>query len=166
MPSGRTRPSHPVWLIVLVVLIGACDYNINLQRGYFVACVYAGAFTVVAPDRRCLTPVSRRGMTVAVAGDLIVGQVDPPEDDRDPAGNDYFIVDTISGRAWIHLAVDEYRKRLVEMDVMKPPRLRKANRFTTLFIRQSPTYTSALADRSRSAFRPAPLGRSDQPPCP
>jgi hypothetical protein len=59
-------------------------------------------------------------------GDLIAGQIDPPEDDRDPVGNGYFIVDTTSGYARIDLAAAEYRRQLMKMGVMK------ANRFMTL----------------------------------
>lgn len=139
MSLARAHRSLQIWPLALALLMVGCDYNISLQHGYFVARVYAGAFVVVAPDRRVVTPISRSGMSIAVVGTLILGQTDPSEDDlaHDAPASHFFIVNTTSGRAWTHLSIAEYRRLLFEMGATKLPRLRRANRFMTLSILQS-----------------------------
>ncbi len=120
--------------LITLALAGCGDYNIQLPRGYFLARIDSGAFAIVNPQNRVITPLSHNGVALAVVGDMVVGQIDPmpPLSGRAELANTFFIVNTATGEAAANLSGENYLAQLRELGIPTPPELVRATRFTTL----------------------------------
>ena len=132
-PSIQVR--RATLFLTVGALLGACsgDYTIQLPNHYFVARVYSGAFFIVNPQNRGVTPSSHEGIALAVVGDSVLGEIDPPPDHTPGrASGGLFVVDTRSNRAWINLSREQYLQTLRGIGIKAPPKLVRVDRFSTL----------------------------------
>jgi hypothetical protein len=131
----RSTKGSLVTLLMVAVPLSGCsgDYNIQLPNHYFVARVYSGAFFIVNPQNHGVTPSSHEGIALAVVGDTLLGEIDPPPDPTlDRLSKGFFVVDTRKGQSWINLSREQYLQTLHGIGVNSPPKLMLVDRFSTL----------------------------------
>ena len=109
------------------------DYTVELPNQYFVARVYEGAFIVVNPQKRVLTEQSQEAIALAVAGDFVVGEIDPPSPSHSASREaSFFVINTRTNEAWLKLSEKDYLQRLRMQGIKAPRRLVLVDRFVTL----------------------------------
>ena len=134
MRAVRERNRYVVFAVVAVCLACNRDYTIQLPNGYFVARVYSGAFAIVNPANRVVTEQSRHGIALAVAGDIVIGEIDPssPNGPHLAESGRLFVINTRTNEMWLTLTRKEYLDRLRSLDIDVPRRLVHVDRFVTL----------------------------------
>ncbi len=127
------KPDRSILFAALAICLGCNqDFTIQLPNGYFVARVHSGAFAIVNPSNRAVTDQSHQGIAVAVADDVVMGEIDPTAPDPDPAAARHFVINTKTNEVWHKLSRQEYLRRLQSVGIKAPPRLVLVDRFVTL----------------------------------
>jgi hypothetical protein len=109
------------------------DYTIQLPNDYFVARVSPGVFAVVDPQNRVVTEQSHRGIALAVAGDIVLGEIDPAsKPSADLRTHGFFVINTRTNESWLKLSRAEFLERLRNERVNAPRRLVPVDRTVTL----------------------------------
>ena len=127
------RRAIGLFLVAATGLLAGCqDYTVPLPHGYFIARVHSGGFGIVTPQNRGVTRLTTRGVDVAVVGDIVAGEIDPEwsKGEKPLPNEDFFVIHTATGQAWLDLQSGEYRQRLRELGVGAPPNLHRVGRFS------------------------------------